>query len=91
MPGTLSAPLKVEFDYTRSLGPVLSRFMTGLRDRTILGSRDADGRVHVPPTEYDPVDHAATTHDSVGAGVIGQVKAQYGCCRTGKSSPSASE
>ena len=61
MPGTLSAPLKVEFDYTRSLGPVLSRFMTGLRDRTILGARAADGRVLVPPTEYDPVSHEAPT------------------------------
>ncbi len=73
MPATLSAPLKVEFDYTRSLGPVLSRFMTGLRDRTILGSRDADGRVHVPPTEYDPVDHAATT-DLVEVGQTGTVQ-----------------
>ena len=54
MTGTLRAPLQVEFDYTRSLGPVLSKFMTGLRDRTILGARARDGRVIVPPTEYDP-------------------------------------
>ena len=51
----LRAPLEIEFDYTRSLGPVLSQFMTGLRDRRILGARGADGRVHVPPFEYDPV------------------------------------
>jgi len=51
----LSAPLEISFDYTRSLGPVLSQFMTGLRQRTILGSRGADGRVYVPPAEYDPV------------------------------------
>ena len=51
----LSAPLEISFDYTRSLGPVLSHFMTGLRQRTILGSRGADGRVYVPPAEYDPV------------------------------------
>jgi uncharacterized OB-fold protein len=61
MTGTLRAPLHVEFDYTRSLGPVLSAFMTGLRDRTLLGARLADGRVAVPPPEYDPVTHAATT------------------------------
>ena len=73
MPGTLSAPLKVEFDYTRSLGPVLSRFMTGLRDRTILGSRAADGRVLVPPTEYDPVSHEAPT-DFVEVGQTGTVQ-----------------
>jgi uncharacterized OB-fold protein len=51
----LSAPLETSFDYTRSLGPVLSEFMTGLTARRILGSRSADGRVHVPPAEYDPV------------------------------------
>ena len=53
--GPLSAPLDIAFDYTRSLGPVLSEFMTALADRRILGSRSADGRVHVPPAEYDPV------------------------------------
>lgn len=51
----LSAPLNVGFDYTRSLGPTLSRFVTGLARRQILGARGADGRVHVPPPEYDPV------------------------------------
>ncbi len=54
----LSAPLEITFDYTRSLGPVLSKFMTGLKDGRILGSRSADGRVHVPPAEYDPVTFA---------------------------------
>jgi uncharacterized OB-fold protein len=51
----LSAPLDVGFDYTRSLGPVLGRFMTALRERRIEGVRGSDGRVHVPPVEYDPV------------------------------------
>jgi len=52
---TLRAPLEIEFDYTRSLGPVLSQFMTALAGRRILGARGADGRVHAPPFEYDPV------------------------------------
>src|SRR5260221_9641553 len=51
----LSAPLEIGFDYTRSLGPTLSQFMAALADRRILGSRGADGRVHAPPFEYDPV------------------------------------
>jgi uncharacterized OB-fold protein len=34
---------------------VLGKFMTGLRDRRLLGARAADGRVHAPPFEYDPV------------------------------------
>ena len=51
----LKAPLVVEFPFTRSLGPVQSAFLTGLRERTVLGVRTADGRVLVPPVEYDPV------------------------------------
>jgi uncharacterized protein len=54
----LSAPLDISFDYTRSLGPVLTRFMAGLAQRQILGSRAANGRVYVPPAEYDPVTFA---------------------------------
>ena len=41
--------------YTRSVGPVIGRFLTALRDGRIEGVRLADGRVLVPPTEYDPV------------------------------------
>lgn len=55
MPEVLSAPLVVEFPFTRSLGPVQSAFLTGLRERTVLGVRTGDGKVLVPPVEYDPV------------------------------------
>jgi uncharacterized OB-fold protein len=51
----LRASLEIGFDYTRSLGPTLSRFMAALAGRQILGSRGADGRVHAPPFEFDPV------------------------------------
>ena len=57
----LSAPLKLSFDYTRSVGPLLSQFFTALRERRIVGVRGSDGRVHVPPAEYDPVTYAALT------------------------------
>jgi uncharacterized OB-fold protein len=40
--------------YTRSVGPVIGRFLTGLRDGKLLAVRLEDGRVLVPPTEYDP-------------------------------------
>ena len=43
----LSAPLKLSFDYTRSVGPVLGQFFKALRDRRIVGVRGSDGRVHV--------------------------------------------
>jgi len=69
---TLSAPLVIGFDYTRSLGPVLGRFMAGLRERRVLGGRTADGRVHVPPLEYDPGTLAPVT-DLVEVGTAGTV------------------
>ncbi|MFD7493736.1 Zn-ribbon domain-containing OB-fold protein [Streptomyces sp. NPDC059832] len=55
MPEALSAPLVVEFPFTRSLGPAQSAFLTGLRERTVLGVRTGEGKVLVPPVEYDPV------------------------------------
>lgn len=57
MSRTLEAPVTVAFDYTRSVGPVLGRFFTGLRDHRIVGARLSDGRVAVPPPEFDPVTH----------------------------------
>ena len=44
----------IEFPHTRTLGPVIGPFLTGLRDGEILGIRSTDGRVLVPPTEWDP-------------------------------------
>lgn len=64
MSRVLSAPLQVAFPYTRSLGGVLSAFMTGLRDGRVLGARTSDGRVVVPPVEFDPITHGAIDADS---------------------------
>ncbi len=55
----LSAPHSMQFDYTRSTGPVIGAFLTGLRDRKVLGAPTSDGRVVVPPPEYDGVTAAA--------------------------------
>ena len=57
MSRTLSAPITVAFDYTRSTGPVVGRFLTGLRDGQVVGGRTSEGKVVVPPPEYDPVTH----------------------------------
>jgi uncharacterized protein len=51
----LQAPIELSFAYTRSLGATLGGFMTGLAQGRIVGGRTSDGRVHVPPPEYDPV------------------------------------
>ncbi|MCF3185171.1 OB-fold domain-containing protein [Streptomyces polychromogenes] len=54
-PEVLRAPLVVEFPFTRSLGPVQSAFLTGLREGVVLGVRTSGGQVMVPPVEYDPL------------------------------------
>jgi uncharacterized protein len=54
-PEVLVADHTVEYTYTRSTGPVIGAFLTALRDGRIVGVRASDGRVLVPPTEYDPM------------------------------------
>jgi uncharacterized OB-fold protein len=51
----LVADHAIEYTYTRSTGPIIGAFLTGLRDRQIRGVRGSDGRVIVPPVEYDPL------------------------------------
>lgn len=72
MSRTLQAPVTVAFDYTRSTGPVIGRFLTGLRDGVVVAGRTSDGEIVVPPPEYDPVTHAALT-DFVEVSPVGTV------------------
>ena len=72
MPRTLSAPVTVAFDYTRSTGPVIGRFLTGLRDGVVVGGRTSAGEVVVPPLEYDPDTHDQTS-DFVEVASVGTV------------------
>jgi uncharacterized OB-fold protein len=69
----LSAPHVLECDYKRSLGPVLGRFFTGLRDRRIEGVRTRQGKVLIPPAEYDPLTGESTTGEFVEVGPAGVV------------------
>ncbi|MFI6144094.1 OB-fold nucleic acid binding domain-containing protein [Streptomyces sp. NPDC051109] len=71
-PEVLRAPLVVEFPFTRSLGPVQSAFLTGLRERVVLGVKTAEGKVVVPPVEYDPVT-AEEIRELVEVGTTGTV------------------
>ena len=50
----LQKEYELGFTYTRSTGPVVGKFLTGLKNREIFGNRASDGRVIVPPMEYDP-------------------------------------
>ena len=69
----LSAPHVLECEYKRSLGSVLSRFFTGLRDRRIEGVRTKQGKVLLPPAEYDPLTGESATEDFVEVGPAGVI------------------
>lgn len=57
----LSEPWTFHFPYTRTTGPVVGRFLQGLRQRKILGLRTSDGGVLVPPHGHDPKTSEALT------------------------------
>ena len=63
----------LEFPYSRTVGPVVGAFFTGLREHRIVGIRSADGKVFVPPLEYDPNTGDALT-DLVDVGPAGTVE-----------------
>jgi uncharacterized OB-fold protein len=69
---SLSAPHVLEYAYTRSVGPIIGAFFTGLRDGKILGIRTPGGRVLVPPQEYDP-ETSETLTELVEVGQAGVV------------------
>jgi uncharacterized protein len=50
----LLAPNIIEYPFSRTTGPVIGAFFTGLREGFIVGIRGSDGSVIVPPVEYDP-------------------------------------
>jgi uncharacterized OB-fold protein len=53
-PEVLHQAFELGYTYTRSTGPVVGRFLTELKRRKIVGIKSSDGRVIVPPMEYDP-------------------------------------
>ncbi|MEV0619466.1 OB-fold domain-containing protein [Nonomuraea sp. NPDC050404] len=59
--------------YTRTTGPVIGRFLSELRARRIVGVRTAEGRVLVPPLEYDPATGEPVTGEYVEVGPAGTV------------------
>lgn len=69
----LTAPHELEYAYTRSVGPVIGRFLGELQQRRIVGVCTATGRVIVPPQEYDPETGAGVTDDFVEVGPAGTV------------------
>jgi uncharacterized OB-fold protein len=68
----LNAPHTIEYTYTRSTGPMIGAFLTGLRDGKFIGSRGVDGRVLVPAIDYDPItsDDLTETVEVSDTGVV---------------------
>lgn len=66
---------KLEFPYSRTLGPVLGAFIGGLREGKLLGIRARDGRVLAPPVEYDPETGESLGSEMVALGPEGTVVA----------------
>jgi len=71
-PEILNQAFELGFTYTRSTGPVVGRFLTGLKNRSIVGIKASDGRVVVPPMEYDP-DTAEELSEFVEVGQQGEI------------------
>lgn len=53
-PDVLRAPYALEYTYRRSTGPVIGKFLGGLKVARLIGARTASGKVVVPPKEYCP-------------------------------------
>jgi hypothetical protein len=50
----LKANFNLGFTYTRSTGPIVGHFLTCLQSCKIVGIRNSQGKVIMPPTEFDP-------------------------------------
>jgi uncharacterized protein len=72
MPELRETPHVLEYPYTRSTGPVMGPFLTGIRDGRILANRGG-GKVLCPPLEYDPETGATLEPDFVEVGPGGVI------------------
>ncbi|WP_040789717.1 OB-fold domain-containing protein [Nocardia paucivorans] len=53
-PESLSAPYRIEFPFTRTVGEKIGAFLGGLRDGRLYGVRTESGAVLCPVAEFDP-------------------------------------
>jgi uncharacterized OB-fold protein len=68
----LRAPMVIEYPFSRTTGPIIGAFLTGLREAVVIGIRGTDGRVLMPPMEYDPATSESLT-EMVEVGQEGEV------------------
>jgi uncharacterized OB-fold protein len=63
----------LEYPYTRTVGPVVGKFLTGVRDGRLFGIR-CRGKVICPPIEFDPESGETLPLDFVEVGPGGTVE-----------------
>ena len=63
----------LEYPYTRTVGPVVGKFLTGVRDGRLFGIR-CRGKVLCPPIEFDPESGETLVLDFVEVGPGGVVQ-----------------
>jgi len=70
----LRASFDLGFTYTRTTGPVIGAFLTGLRNKQIKGIKMSNGKIMCPPLEYDPqtADELTQIVDLKDSGVVKQ-------------------
>ena len=68
----LSQAFTLGYTYTRSTGPIVGQFLTSLRARKMVGIKASDGKVLMPPVEFDPVSADALSEfvDVADSGVV---------------------
>jgi uncharacterized OB-fold protein len=67
-----TAPHVLEYPYSRSVGPVVGKFLGGLKAGVLLGVRTPSGKVLCPPLEYDP-ETSEAVGEFVEVGPVGTV------------------
>jgi uncharacterized protein len=70
--GSFTAPLTLAYPYARTVGPTYGRFLRSLAEGRVEGTVATDGRVFVPPAEFDhQTGDALTAWQEVGVeGVV---------------------
>ena len=67
--GSFTAPLRLVYPYSRTVGPTYGRFFEALLEHRIEGTKNVGGHVFVPPVEFDPATGDALSQLAVVASV----------------------
>lgn len=74
----LTAPVTIEFPFSRTVSRIQGAFLTGLREQKVLGIKRPNGEVLCPPAEYDP-ETSEALHEMVEVAQTGTVQTWSWC------------